>query len=160
MRSKISGEKVGKSSSFESAQAAAGEYAENPKKLHALLDRALAKAHASKGRLAEIWDSLQASLRLLRAYASGRYRETPWASLLSIVASIVYFVMPLDLIPDFILALGLIDDAALLGWILTSLKDDIDHFIEWEKSQPETEVNGAAGAGREAPSASRHGDDT
>lgn len=159
MRSKISGKKVGKSSSFKSARAAAGEYAENPKKLHALLDRALAKAQASKGRLAEIWDSLQASLRLLRAYASGRYREIPWSSLLSIVASIVYFVMPLDLIPDFILALGLIDDAALLGWILTSLKDDIDHFIEWEKSQPTIAEDSAGEADLASPVESDHGAD-
>lgn len=42
--------------------------------------------------------------------------------------------MPLDLIPGFILGLGLIDDGALLGWIRSSLKDGIDHFIEWEKN--------------------------
>jgi len=159
MRNKISGKKVEKSASFKSAQEAAREYAANPKKMQALLDRALRKAHSSKGRLAEIWDSLLASLRLLRAYAGGRYREIPWASLLSIVASIVYFVMPLDLIPDFILALGLIDDAALLGWILTSLKDDIDHFIEWEKSQPTVAENDAGGADLASPAESDDGAD-
>lgn len=135
MRKPISGKKVEQSSSFKSAQDAASEYAENPKKLNALLDRALKKAHSSKERLAEVWDSLLASFRLLRAYATGRYRDIPWTSLLSIVAAVVYFVMPLDMIPDFILALGLIDDAALLGWILSSLKSDIDNYIEWEKTQ-------------------------
>lgn len=139
MRKRISGKKVENSSSFKTAKDAAGEYLENPKKLHQLLDRAMQKARSSKGRLAEVWDSLLASLRLLRAYASGRYRDIPWASLLSIVAAVIYFVMPLDLIPDFILALGLIDDAALLGWILTSLKNDIDHYIEWEKAQSQDE---------------------
>ena len=42
--------------------------------------------------------------------------------------------MPLDLIPGFILGLGLIDDGALLGWIRSSLEDGIDHFTEWEKN--------------------------
>jgi uncharacterized membrane protein YkvA (DUF1232 family) len=139
MRKRISGKKVEKSSSFRSAKEAAGEYLENPKKLHRLLDQALHKAGSSQGRLAEVWDSLLASLRLLRAYASGRYRDIPWASLLSIVAAVIYFVMPLDLIPDFILALGLIDDAALLAWILSSLKNDLDQYIEWEKAQPQDE---------------------
>jgi uncharacterized membrane protein YkvA (DUF1232 family) len=133
MRHKISGEKVGKSSAFKSAKDKAIEYAKNAAKLNALLDRAAKKAVASQGRLAEVWESLLAAFRLLRAYASGRYSNIPWASLVSIVAAVVYFVMPLDLIPDFILALGLIDDVALLGWILSSLKTDIDQFIEWEK---------------------------
>ncbi len=135
MRKRISGKKVENSSSFKTAKDAASEYANNPKKLNALLDRAVEKAHSSKERLAETWESLLASFRLLRAYATGQYRDIPWASLLSIVAAVIYFVMPLDLIPDFILALGLIDDAALLGWILSSLKGDIDHYLEWEKAQ-------------------------
>ncbi len=135
MRKRISGKKVENSSSFKTAKDAASEYANNPKKLNALLDRAVEKAHSSKERLAETWESLLASFRLLRAYATGHYRDIPWASLLSIVAAVIYFVMPLDLIPDFILALGLIDDAALLGWILSSLKGDIDHYLEWEKAQ-------------------------
>lgn len=133
MRKRFSGENVERSSYFQSAKDAALEYAKNPKKLNELLDKAVKKAHAHKGRLAEFWESLLASFRLLRAYATGRYRDIPWSSLVSIIAAVVYFVMPLDLIPDFILAMGLIDDAALIGWILTSLKKDIDHFIEWEQ---------------------------
>ena len=138
MRNKISGEDVEKSSAFRSAKDRAIEYAKNSRKLNDLLDRAVEKARTSKGRLAEVWDSLLASFRLLRAYATGRYRDIPWASLVSIVAAVVYFVMPLDLIPDFILGLGLIDDVALLGWILSSLKSDIDHFTEWEKDNAST----------------------
>ncbi|MDH3221313.1 MAG: YkvA family protein [Gammaproteobacteria bacterium] len=134
MRRKISGQKVEQSSFFRSARDKALDYARNPKKLFALLDRAARKAVAAKVPLAEIRESLQASIRLLRAYANGQYRDLPWESLVSIIASIVYFVMPLDLIPDFILAFGLIDDAALLGWILSSVKKDIDRFVEWEKS--------------------------
>ncbi|MDH3388420.1 MAG: YkvA family protein [Gammaproteobacteria bacterium] len=134
MRRKISGQKVEQSSSFRSARDKALDYARNPKKLFALLDRATRKAVAAKVPLAEIRESLQASIRLLRAYANGQYRDIPWESLVSIIAAIVYFVMPLDLIPDFILAFGLIDDAALLGWILSSVKKDIDRFAEWEKT--------------------------
>lgn len=138
MRHKISGENVEKSSAFKSARDRAIEYAKNSRNLNQLLDKAVEKARTSKGRLAEVWDSLLASFRLLRAYATGRYRDIPWASLVSIIAAVVYFVMPLDLIPDFILGLGLIDDVALLGWILSSLKSDIDHFTEWEKDNAST----------------------
>jgi uncharacterized membrane protein YkvA (DUF1232 family) len=40
--------------------------------------------------------------------------------------------MPVDLIPDFLLGFGFIDDAALIGWILGSVKSDIERFIDWE----------------------------
>lgn len=160
MRKRISGQKVEKSSSFKSAKNAANDYAKNPGKLNELLDQATKKAQSSKGRLVEVWDSLLASFRLLRAYATGQYRDIPWSSLLSIVAAVIYFVMPLDLIPDFILALGLIDDAALLGLILSSLKGDIENFIEWEKIHAiEAEENDTGTADSKIPREPEQGSD-
>ena len=134
MGKKVSGEKVEKSSFFKSARQNALEYVRNPAKLNRLLDRAWKKTGKRRSQLAEVWDSLLACLRLLRAWASGRYREIPWDSLVAIAAAVIYFVMPVDMIPDFILSLGLIDDVALIGWILSSVRHDVDHFIEWEKS--------------------------
>jgi uncharacterized membrane protein YkvA (DUF1232 family) len=132
MSAKISGDNVEKSSSFKSAKSKASEYANDPDKLNDLLDKAQKKANSKKGPLSEVWDSLMACFRLLRAYATGKYRNIPWQSLILIIASVTYFVMPIDLIPDFILGFGYIDDASLLGWTLKSVKSDIDNFIEWE----------------------------
>jgi len=136
MSKKVSGEKVEASSSFRSAKNRASEYANDANKLNDLLDEASQKADSKRGRLVEVWDSLMACLRLLRAYATGRYKDIPWVSLLSIIAAVIYFVMPVDLIPDFILTLGLVDDAALIGWIISSVKSDVDSFLQWEKTHP------------------------
>jgi len=133
---KVSGEKVEASSSFRSAKNRAAEYANDADKLNDLLDEASQKADSKRGRLTEVWDSLMACLRLLRAYATGQYKDIPWVSLLSIIAAVTYFVMPVDLIPDFILTLGFVDDAALIGWIISSVKSDIDNFLQWEKIHP------------------------
>ncbi|MCP4979441.1 MAG: DUF1232 domain-containing protein [Gammaproteobacteria bacterium] len=143
MRKNISGEDVEQSSPFKTAKGKADDYANNPHKLNDLLDHATRKAESRKGPLTEIWDALMTCFRLLRAYANGRYRDIPWSSLVSIIASILYFVMPLDLIPDFILGLGFIDDAVLLGWIVNSVRCDIDDFVEWEKSNPSQEPEDA-----------------
>ena len=134
MRKKIEGENVAGSTSYQSAKSKAPEYAKDPDKLNDLLDRAARKAISSKGPLTEVWNLLMTCLRLLRAYATGRYQDIPWGSLVSIIATVIYFVMPLDFIPDFLLGFGFIDDAALIGWILGSVKSDIDRFIEWESS--------------------------
>ncbi|CAI8784555.1 YkvA family protein [Methylococcus capsulatus] len=126
---------------FAKARSKAKEYAGDPGKLASLLDRASKKAEAKKGPLSEVRDSLMACLRLLRACAQKRY-SLPWQSLGLIVAAVVYFVMPVDLIPDFILSLGFADDAALLAWTFRQVKSDLEDFRRWELEQAESEAPG------------------
>lgn len=72
--------------------------------------------------------------RLLKAYALGHYREVPWKTLLLIVAAIIYFVNPLDLVPDIVPLTGLTDDFAVLLWVYNSVSNEIDKFLTWEKN--------------------------
>ena len=141
----IDGEKVGKTSFYRSAYRRAKRFARAPGSLNSLLDKARRKARAKQLYLREVWDSLLACMRLLRAYASGAYRDIPWASLISIIAAVIYFVNPADLIPDILFHFGLIDDAALIGWVLTAVKSDIEAFLAWEQQQ----ASEAATAGAE-----------
>ena len=73
--------------------------------------------------------------RLLRAYAQGEYREIPWKSLLLIVAAILYFINPIDVIPDLMPLVGLTDDFGVLFLVYKTISGDIDKFLEWEKSK-------------------------
>ena len=73
--------------------------------------------------------------RLLQAYARGEYREIPWKSLVLIVAAIIYFINPIDVIPDILPIVGLSDDFAVLLMVYKSLGSDIDRFVDWEKSK-------------------------
>lgn len=72
--------------------------------------------------------------RLIKAYASGHYQDIPWKSMIMIVASVVYFVSPIDLIPDFIPITGLTDDLAVLLGVFNSIGKEIDKFLIWEKT--------------------------
>lgn len=73
--------------------------------------------------------------RLLKAYTLGRYREIPWKTLLLVTAAILYFVNPIDFIPDWIPVLGFTDDFGILVSVYTSISKEIDKFLTWEKSQ-------------------------
>lgn len=73
--------------------------------------------------------------RLIKAYALGHYREIPWKTLLLIVAAIIYFVNPLDLLPDLIPLTGLTDDFAVLLWVYNSVSNEIDKFLAWERDK-------------------------
>ncbi len=116
----------------------AADYLHNRDKLNGLIDKASIKANGKKGRLRDVWTSLLSFLRLIRAYANGSYRQVSTQSLLLIVAAVIYFVSPIDLIPDFILGLGLIDDATLLAWTIRACASDIAAFTEWEHGSDTT----------------------
>jgi uncharacterized membrane protein YkvA (DUF1232 family) len=71
--------------------------------------------------------------RFCKAYALGHYRNVPLKTILIIIAAILYLVNPIDLIPDFI-PLGLTDDFAVLAWVYSSVTEEIDKFLEWERT--------------------------
>jgi uncharacterized membrane protein YkvA (DUF1232 family) len=73
--------------------------------------------------------------RLIKAYATGQYKEVPWKTILLIVAAVIYFVNPLDLVPDIIPLTGLTDDFAVLLWVYNSVSNEVEKFLEWEKTK-------------------------
>ncbi len=121
---------------FESSRKRAEEYAKNPQKVSELLANAQAKAERHHGRIDEALAGFQSLCRLLNAWRHGRYTVVPWRTIVLSVAAIVYFLDPLDLIPDFIPFVGFLDDAGVLAFVLQSIRKDIDRFLEWERSQP------------------------
>ncbi len=137
MDKKTFAERVLNSRVFEQAKVKATDTINNPEKLRSLIDSAGAKAaRRGPGVLGEVWDTLRTCLRMLAAYTKGEYREIPWKSLVALVAALIYFVMPLDVIPDFILGFGFADDIALIAWTVKSIKGDIDRFAAWEAGAP------------------------
>ena len=126
--------RVRASKPFAKARSKAEDYLNNKDKLSGLVQEATDKAVATGSKpLGEIWEQLTAAFRLLKAYANGTYRQVPWSSIVMIVASLLYFVMPADLVPDFLFAIGLMDDAALLAYTLKTLSDDLSKFKSWEE---------------------------
>jgi uncharacterized membrane protein YkvA (DUF1232 family) len=116
----------------------AADYIRSKDKLSGLIDKASVKAHGKKSGLNSVWGSTLAFFRLIRAYVNGSYRQVSPQALLTIVAAIVYFVSPIDLIPDFIIGLGLIDDATILAWTIRACASDLASFIDWERGQRES----------------------
>ncbi len=83
----------------------------------------------------ELKERLQILGRLVAAYARRRYRIIPFKTLIIIVAALLYFLNPFDLVPDAILGIGLMDDLAVLTWVYQSAQQELTNFIHWEKQQ-------------------------
>ena len=84
---------------------------------------------------ANIWDQLQLLFSLAKDYASGNYTEIPKSSIVAIVAALLYFISPLDLIPDFLVGLGFVDDAFILGLVYKQVLKELHKYQAWKDSQ-------------------------
>lgn len=73
--------------------------------------------------------------RLIRSWLNGSYRVMPWGTLFVLLLVGIYAVNPFDIIPDFIPGVGVIDDAAMLGFLVRSIMKDVQRFKEWEASR-------------------------
>ncbi|WP_026695118.1 YkvA family protein [Peribacillus kribbensis] len=113
----------------------ASHYTDNKDKVFVLLKEAAVKASAEKGNLGEAWESLQLLFQMVRSWLKGEY-QIPKKSLVTILAAILYFVIPIDTIPDFILGFGLIDDAAVIGFAVKKVMGELDNFKLWKESSP------------------------
>ncbi len=78
---------------------------------------------------------LKVMVRMVKSFANGQYRMVPWKSIIVMTAVLIYFFMPLDLIPDFIPVTGYVDDFSLVFWAFNHLQDDINTFIWWEENK-------------------------
>ncbi len=131
------GNDVAASAIFKKFLGKAEAYIQQPTRLKHLLTDAYQKASEKNevGSLAhEAWTTMQSLFRLVKAAASGEYTGIPGTTIAAAVAVLIYFLSPIDLIPDFIPVLGLLDDVALVAWFSTTIKHELERFADWEHS--------------------------
>jgi uncharacterized membrane protein YkvA (DUF1232 family) len=127
---------IGKAGFFRSYLLRARKLLGDPAALDELAQHARFKASGSPNhRIRELGDRIKLLGRLVRAYANGSYREISVGNIVLIVAAILYFVTPIDLIPDAVPGAGLMDDATVLAFVLAKLELELDRFSTWEKDQ-------------------------
>lgn len=88
--------------------------------------------YVPRGPFAETWPYLMAMIRLIRAHHAGEYRDISSQHLHIVVAALIYFVSPNDVIPDTVPILGQLDDALVVRLAMKSVSADLDAFMAWE----------------------------
>ncbi|MED3574555.1 YkvA family protein [Cytobacillus praedii] len=114
----------------------AKQYVDNPGETNQLLKKTEKKAKANKASFAGIWEKFQLLIQLLKSWSSGEYRAISKKSILFIIASILYFISPIDIIPDFLIGLGIVDDAAVIAFAIKQLSDELEKYKSWKRNQP------------------------
>ena len=108
----------------------------NPRLLKQMLAKAVSKIGRAKGGpLREVREQLQRLIALLKAYVSGEYRDVSTQTMVTVAAAIVYFVVPFDGIPDFFFGWGLVDDAAVISFVVAQISSELEAFAAWQEAQ-------------------------
>lgn len=69
---------------------------------------------------------------LLKDYINGSYRGIKKSSMIMIISALVYLLNPLDVLPDFIIGLGFMDDLSVFTYLLTKIKGELDKYKDWK----------------------------
>ena len=84
------------------------------------------------GLLTRLFQDLRLLIPLIKDYWKGTYRDVSVKSIVIFVVALAYIISPIDLIPDYIIGLGQIDDAVILGLSLYFLEKDLRKYKEWK----------------------------
>ena len=84
------------------------------------------------GLLTRLFQDLKLLIPLIKDYWKGNYRDVSAKSITIFAVALAYIISPLDLIPDYIIGLGQIDDAVILGLSLYFLEKDLRKYKEWK----------------------------
>ena len=113
---------------------AAGVNAEDVKKV---MDKAeeITEKVIKSGPLQRFIKDVALLITMIKDYWAGVYRRVPWWVIAAIVFTLLYILSPLDLIPDFIPFVGLLDDALAMGLCLALIEQDLLKYQEWKEAQ-------------------------
>lgn len=111
------------------------EMLENEQETIETLDKATEKASKIQDtKFQEIIDDFFLMIDLVKAYVKKEYREVPFASIVAILAAIVYVLNPLDVIPDVLPVVGHVDDVVVVGIALKQVHADLRKYEAWRES--------------------------
>ncbi|MCU0372466.1 MAG: YkvA family protein [Ignavibacteria bacterium] len=100
-----------------------------------IADERRKKLDASK--LLGFFKQIKLGYEMLKDYRSRKYTEIPWKTIALITAALLYFLNPVDFIPDFMGFIGFTDDAIVLSLVFNAMRKDLIKYCSWKGYNPE-----------------------
>lgn len=87
------------------------------------------------GFLSQYWDDIKTSFALISDWFNGSYDKVPGRMIASLAGALIYFISPLDLLPDWIPMAGFLDDAAILAAVFKLSEADLKFYRKWKRQR-------------------------
>ncbi len=91
------------------------------------------KVEEEKRIFDKIWDELPFMFSMAKDWITGKYKDVSFTTMITILGGIIYFLSPIDIIPDFIPIIGYLDDLYILSTVIDRVKEEIEKYKLWKK---------------------------
>ena len=93
----------------------------------------LDKKLESSSMFKSLKDTVNTTAEMLKDVVKGQYKAQ-WSTVAILTATLFYVLSPVDLIPDALPVIGLVDDAAVITWAQSALKDEFQQYKKWRSA--------------------------
>ena len=81
----------------------------------------------------EILSMIPVMISMLRSYIKKEYKDIPIGTVIALISALLYWLAPLDIIPDALPVAGYVDDATVVAACLKLINDDLKEYKEWRR---------------------------
>lgn len=101
--------------------------------VHKVLDNedSILKKMGNKSMMAFLED-VKLFFSMLKDFFTRKYTDVPVGTIMAIAGSLLYVLSPIDLIPDFLPVIGMVDDAAIIALCLKFVQADLEKYKQFK----------------------------
>jgi uncharacterized membrane protein YkvA (DUF1232 family) len=93
------------------------------------------KQFSARGPLRRFVEDGKVLTALVRDWRAGKYRQALYGTIAAVVFGLIYVFNPLDLVPDVLPIIGVLDDATVIGALLLLVERDLKKYRSWKEGQ-------------------------
>lgn len=112
----------------------------NSQRLDKILTQGREAARNTPG-IGIVAEDLFLGIEMIRDWKRKIYKDVPMRTVIALIATIIYLVSPVDIIPDVVPGLGVVDDAAVVGLCIKAVHDDIRKYEHWKSEQSSVRID-------------------
>ncbi|MES3630635.1 MAG: hypothetical protein PPP56_10780 [Longimonas sp.] len=101
----------------------------------AVLRKAVQRLGEDRSVPAVIADDVATLFRMLQAWRKGRYPNFPWRSVGVLTLAVLYFAFLRGPKGKSLAGIGVVDDAAVLAFVVRTAHKELNRFRTWERNQ-------------------------
>jgi len=133
VKNKFSKEKIKRE--LQKKEIKAKKMIENPHVMENVLSKIDNKMKRTVKLLNEVIDEIKLLFSLVEDVFSKKYTDIPFSSVIAVLGALLYFLTPIDLLPDFLPIIGFTDDIAVILFVIKQIKYDLDKYQDWLKKK-------------------------
>ncbi|MBQ3136993.1 MAG: DUF1232 domain-containing protein [Clostridia bacterium] len=135
IKKKLSKEKIKKQ--IDKFSEKAKQIIDNPEKVSAVLEKAISLCDeiGQVRFIGKYFKDISLVCSMINDYICKRYTKVPVATVITLLAAVLYFISPVDIIPDFLPLIGHLDDMVVFAFVQDAAKIDLKKYEKWKKEQ-------------------------